>query len=140
MKKILIILMILFCTALSCLAEEDYVKFNPKTQQWEYTSQEIEFQYDNCGKLIKVGNMNVTYLDNGQMDYIGDMKVKYRKDGKIKEVGKHWFYYDKENKLRAIGNFNSLRDIWGNLLTIGDYWIEYEYVYPYGKRIKRLFE
>ena len=139
MKKFLIIITAVLCIALPNFANDDNLIYNPKTQQWEYNLSELKFEYDNTGKLLKIGDMKVTYLENGQMDYIGDMKVKYRKDGKIKSVGKHWFNYS-EGKLVSIGKFYSLRDRWGNLMTIGDYWIEYEIVYPYGKRIKRLFE
>ena len=140
MKKLLIIIIALLSLALPNFANDDDYTNNPETQQWTYNfkGEILKFEYDNNGKLIKIGNMDVTYLDNGQMDYIGDMKVKYRNDGKIKEVGKHWFYYDKENKVRAIGNFSSTRDRWGNFITIDGYWIKYEYVYPYGKRIRQL--
>ena len=33
---------------------------------------------------------------------------------------------------------NPIRNKQGNIIQVGDYHIEYEYVYPYGRRIKQL--
>jgi len=145
MKKLLIILIVVISIALPNFASEDNLIYNSKTQQWEYNFNEIKFEYDDYGKLQKIGDMKVTYLENGQMDYIGDMKVKYFKNGKIKSVGKHWFNYNANDKLVSINHIGlasynrwTYYNRWDKLESVGDYHIEYEYIYPYGYRIKQL--
>ena len=138
MKKLLIIVITLLCIVLPNFANDDSLIYNPKTQQWEYNLNEIKFEYDNTGKLLKIGDMKVTYLENGQMDYIGDLKVKYFKNGRLKSVGKDWFNWS-EGRLISIGKmhvqYNRYRT---RFYSIGDYYIIYEYGYPYGHRIKQL--
>lgn len=138
MKKILIIIIAVLCIVLPNFASDDNLIYNPKTQQWEYNLSELKFEYDNTGKLQKIGDMKVTYLENGQMDYIGNLKVKYFKNGRLKSVGKDWFNWS-EGRLVSIGKMHIMYNRYRTYITkIGEYNIEYEYVYPYGRRIKQL--
>ena len=138
MKKLLIIIIAVLCIALPNFASDDNLIYNPKTQQWEYNLSELKFEYDNTGKLQKIGDMKVTYLENGQMDYIGDLKVKYFKNGRLKSVGKDWFNWSRD-RLISIGKMHVQYNRYETRFeSIGEYDVIYEFVYPYGYRIKQL--
>lgn len=126
MKKILIIIIAVLCIALPNFASDDNLIYNPKTQQWEYNLSELKFEYDNTGKLQKIGDMKVTYLENGQMDYIGDLKVKYFKNGRLKSVGKYWFNYGSE-RLESISHIGFATYYQSRLLGIGKWHINFGY-------------
>lgn len=67
------------------------------------------------------------------------MKVKYFKNGKIKSVGKNWFNYDVKGRLLSIGKMHVQYNLYETCIySIGEYHKEYEYIYPYGYRIKQL--
>ena len=83
--------------------------------------------------------MKVSYSDKDRINYIDDMKVKYFKNGKIKSVGKNWFNYDVKCRLLSIGKMHVQYNRYETCIhSIGEYHIEYEYIYPYGYRIKQL--
>ena len=60
-------------------------------------------EYDNTGRISKVGVSELSYDDTGRIEKIGTSEFEYDGSGRIKKIASASFVYDEANRIKKIG-------------------------------------